>query len=258
MYFNNIHILIYLIIGLIGCAVGQFVGMTTVRLAEHKKILSKQAFKEMKVGFEAHYTSMVVISILYIALLYVCGIDYKNWYANIDLISYFFLIPAVVEALVIDIKYEIIPNRLIITILEIGMISAFTNGISNPNGISIAFDRISGLFVGGMIFLIITCIGGLVAGKEAMGMGDVKFVSVLGLFFGIKSIIVISVISFLVGAIFSIFILLFKIKKSNEYIPFGPFIAVATLISIFVPESILFNALWYFFSGEWLLKLLNR
>lgn len=258
MYFNNIHILIYLAIGLLGCLVGQVISMVSPRFAEHKDILSKQAFKEMKINFEAHYLSMITISVLYIVLLYVSGIDIKNWYANIDLISFMFLIPLVFSAFIIDIKHEIIPNRLIIIMLEIGLISAFANGIFNPNGISVAFDRISGAFVGGMIFLVITCVGGLIAGKEAMGMGDVKFISVLGLFFGIKSIIVISVISFLVGAVAGIFILLFRIKKSNEYIPFGPFIAISTIITMFVPEMILFNGLWYFFSGGWILKLLNR
>ena len=59
------------------------------------------------------------------------------------------------------------------------MISAFANGVFNPNGTSIALDRLAGMFVGGGIFLIITLIGGLIAGKEAMGMGDVKFVGVL-------------------------------------------------------------------------------
>ena len=258
MYFNNIHILIYLAIGLFGCLMGQIFGMISPRLAEHKDLFTKEAFKEMKINYEAHYLSMIVVSILYIILLFVVGIDFKIWYANIDLVAYVFLIPLIVSAFVIDVKYEIIPNRLIIFMLEIGLISAFANGVCNPNGISIAFDRISACLVGGMIFFIITCIGGLIAGKEAMGMGDVKFVSVLGLFFGIKSIIIIAIMSFLVGAIAGIFILIFKIKKSNEYIPFGPFIAISTLITMFVPEMILFNGLWYFFSGEWILKLLNR
>lgn len=72
-------------------------------------------------------------------------------------------------------------------------------------------------------------------GKEAMGFGDVKLMGALGLYFGLSNMIIITLVSFLIGAILSIILLLAKIKKSDEYIPFGPFIVIATFISIYVP-----------------------
>ena len=45
-----------------------------------------------------------------------------------------------------------------------------------------------------------------------MGMGDVKLMGALGLYFGLINTIVISVLAFLIGAIISIFILLLKKK----------------------------------------------
>ena len=77
--------------------------------------------------------------------------------------------------------------------------------------------------------------GSLVYGKEAMGFGDVKLMGALGLFFGLSNIVVITLVSFLIGAILSIVLLITKIKKSDEYIPFGPFIVIATFISMYVP-----------------------
>lgn len=68
-----------------------------------------------------------------------------------------------------------------------------------------------------------------------MGFGDVKLMGALGLYFGFPNIIVITVLSFLIGAILSIILLITKIKKTNEYIPFGPFIVIATFICMFVP-----------------------
>lgn len=91
-----------------------------------------------------------------------------------------------------------------------------------------------GMLVGGGIFLLITLIGGLIAGKEAMGFGDVKLMGALGLFFGWPNMIIISLISFLIGAILSILLLVTKKKKTSEYIPFGPFIVIATFITILV------------------------
>ena len=68
-----------------------------------------------------------------------------------------------------------------------------------------------------------------------MGFGDVKLMGALGLYFGFPNIIVITVLSFLIGAILSIILLITKIKKTNEYNPFGPFIVIATFICMFVP-----------------------
>ena len=92
-----------------------------------------------------------------------------------------------------------------------------------------------GMFAGAGIFLLITLVGGIFYGKEAMGFGDVKLMGALGLFFGLSNIIIITLVSFLIGAVLSVILLLTKIKKSDEYIPFGPFIVIATFISMYVP-----------------------
>lgn len=186
MYFNDIHIGIYLVLGLLGCIVGQISGMLNERFADHKKIFSKDTLRYLKINFEPHYIIMTITALMYLVTIYIVGIDLKNWYANIDLISYIIIIPMLISVFIIDIKHEIIPNRIVINMLEVGMISAFANGVFNPNGTSIAFDRLTGMLVGGGIFLIITLIGGLIAGKEAMGMGDVKFVGVLRITFWYK------------------------------------------------------------------------
>jgi leader peptidase (prepilin peptidase)/N-methyltransferase len=105
-----------------------------------------------------------------------------------------------------------------------------------------------GMFVGGGIFLLITLIGGLIAGKEAMGLGDVKLMGALGLYFGIVNITIISVLAFLIGAIVSILIIIARKNRDDGYIPFGPFIVLATLTTIFIPTSILYTFLMEVFS----------
>ncbi len=81
-----------------------------------------------------------------------------------------------------------------------------------------------------------------------MGLGDVKLMGALGLYFGLANIIIISLVSFLVGAILSIFLLVTKIKKTDEYIPFGPFIVIGAFISIFVPYTSLVAVLLNIFT----------
>ena len=49
-------------------------------------------------------------------------------------------------------------------------------------------------------------------------------------------------------AIISIFLLVTKIKKKSEYIPFGPFIVIATFICIFTPFEVLLSTLMTIFT----------
>lgn len=253
MYFNDIHILIYLAVGIIGCFVGQIVGQVNLRLINNEKIVEKGSLKKFKQEFVPYYSLMVLMFVLYIILLYACGIQ-KNWHSNIRIISYFLLLPLLICAFKIDWKKQVIPNRLVLTIFELGLIITFFEGIVSQAGVSFALNRFEGMACGAFVFLIITLLGGLVAGKEAMGMGDVKLMGALGLFFGMRGILIISVLAFVIGAIASIFLLLSKKKKANEYIPFGPFIVIAVVIAMLIPEEILFQALWFVFSGQWFIK----
>lgn len=238
MFINNINILYYLLVGVIGILVGQFVDWCNIRLLQYKKIFSKDFFKEYLKKIKIKYIYIIVTVILYLLIIYRYGITIKA-------IKFLILLPMLMSAFIIDYKEKIIPNRLNLTIFEIGLIFTFIEGIININ---IAIDMILGMIVGAGIFLLITIIGGLMAGKEAMGLGDVKFMGAIGLFFGWRMIIIISLVAFLLGAIIGIILIIKKNKESGDYIPFGPFIVIASLIAIYVPFEILFIALLKIFT----------
>ena len=174
---------------------------------------------------------MIITSVIYVTLIYNLGIK-ETIIANLDLIKYIILTPMLLSVFVIDYRQQIIPNRLNLTIFEVGLVFAFLYGLSD---VAITFNMLLGMLVGGGIFLLITLVGGIFYGKEAMGFGDVKLMAALGLYFGFSNIIAITLVSFLVGAILSIILLISRRKKSSEYIPFGPFIVLATFISMYVP-----------------------
>ncbi len=230
MYINDIHILYYVIIAFIGGAIGQFIDYMNKAFLNEKRILSKETFTEYKKTFKINYILILINAIAYIALLY-------KFKISLDLLRFAMLTPMLISAFVVDYKIQIIPNRLNLTMFEVGLMFAFIFGIQNLN---IAKDMLLGMLAGGGIFLLITLIGGLIAGKEAMGLGDVKLMGALGLYFGLINIIIISVLSFLIGAIISITIMLLKKGREDGYIPFGPFIVLSTGITIFVPTSTLF------------------
>ena len=231
MYLNDIHMAYYLVIAVLGMVVGQLVDWANKRLPEYKNVISKDILTEYKIKIKPNYILMLVTAILYVTLVYTYGVK-DTVVANLDLLKFLILTPMLLCVFAIDYKLQIIPNRLNLTIFEIGFIFAFLYGLSN---VAITINMLLGMLVGGGIFLLITLLGGLFYGKEAMGFGDVKLMGALGLFFGLSNVIIITLVSFLIGAILSIILLVTKIKKSDEYIPFGPFIVIATFISMYVP-----------------------
>ena len=242
MYPSNIHILFYAVVLLIGLMEGQFIDWCNKRLSNHEKVLSKKHFKEYIKGFRPNYILMIIVALINVALLY-------KFKFTLLFFKYIVLAPMLISAFCIDYKLQIIPNRLTLTIFETGLIFTFLNVIINTNlGITTLTDSLLGMLVGGGIFLFITLIGGVIAGKEAMGFGDVKLMAALGLYFGTIKIGIISVISFLLAAIISVGILIVKKKGFNDYIPFGPFIVVASFIVMFTPFSLLLKILLTIFT----------
>lgn len=235
MYINETHIGYYAIVAIIGLFVGMFVDWMNKRMPDYKKVFSKEIFTEYFEDFKPNYMLMITTAVIYVALIYFYGI-HNTFIGNLNLIKFMILTPMLLAAFVIDYRLQIIPNRLNLTIFEVGLITAFLFGLSN---VAITINMLLGMVAGGGIFLLITLIGGAIYGKEAMGFGDVKLMGALGLFFGLSNIIMITLVSFLIGAILSVILLITKIKKMDEYIPFGPFIVIGTFTRIFVPFEIM-------------------
>ena len=80
-------------------------------------------------------------------------------------------------------------------------------------------------------------------------MGDMKLLASIGIFMGLKSVLVIFVISIVLSSICGVATIIYKKinenkdKKNKEnikdmYIPFGPYIIVSTLIVLIIPAII--------------------
>ena len=175
MYINNIWVVYYLLIGLIGLVVGKLTAWANTLYVKEENLSIKKFWKTRKQVFKMQYIIMFSIAFFYILLLYFLGVP-RNFLKALDLIKFMTLIPMLVSSFMIDLKHRIIPNRLNMLIFEIGIIFTFIYGISS---IPIAKNMLLGSLTGCGIFLAITIFGGLIAGKEAMGFGDVKFMGAI-------------------------------------------------------------------------------
>lgn len=236
---NNVHILIYVVVGIIAVFVGKLVAWMNIRLPEEQKVFSKEFFSANKKGIEKNYICIILMILLYTGLLYRFGIS-KTFIQNLDLIKFMILMPILVSSFMIDLKHRILPNRLNLTMFEIGLILTFVYGINNIN---MAKDMLFGMLTGVGIFGAITLLGGIIAGKEAMGLGDVKFMGAVGLYFGVSNVAQIALLSFFIGAIVSVVVLIIRnilLKSKDEYIPFGPFLVISSIACIFLPGNTIF------------------
>lgn len=243
MYINDTHIMYYAVVAILGLFVGMFVDWMNSRLPEYKKVFTKEnkrIFYKIQTKLYINVTNISNICSTFIQLW-----NKKHIYSKFRFNKFMILTPMLLSAFVIDYKLQIIPNRLNLTMFEVGLVISFLYGLSD---VAITINMVLGMLVGAGIFLAITLIGGLVYGKEAMGFGDVKLMGALGIYFGLSNIIVITLLSFLIGAILSIVLLATKIKKMDEYIPFGPFIVLGTFISIFVPFQVIKSILMQIFT----------
>ncbi len=238
MYINDISILYYFLVGVAGMLIGQFLDWSIIRLKDNKRILCRQFFNNYLPNMQLNNKLVYSMAIINIILLYFGGL-------NLQTLEYLLLAPILVLVFVIDYKDKIIPNRLVLTIFEIGIIFTIIYGYTDFN---VAINNIIGFIVGGAIFAIITLVGTLITNKEAMGFGDVKLVAALGLVMGFPKILIIAVTSFLIGAVVSIILLILKKKKTKDVIPFGPFIVISTIVVMFIPTNILLLALLNIFT----------
>jgi prepilin signal peptidase PulO-like enzyme (type II secretory pathway) len=71
-----------------------------------------------------------------------------------------------------------------------------------------------------------------------MGMGDVKLALPLGLLLGWPDVMGAFVAAFVIGAVVGVMAIFAKRKTMQSAIPFGPFLALGTLIIFFWGEAI--------------------
>jgi leader peptidase (prepilin peptidase) / N-methyltransferase len=105
--------------------------------------------------------------------------------------------------------------------------------------INILNNLFGGILGFGIIYLIVII-------TKGMGEGDAEIAGVCGLFLGVKGILTTLFISILLGGVVASLILLFKLKDKKAEIAFGPYIAIATVIYMFLGNELLLLYLRFF------------
>jgi len=134
---------------------------------------------------------------------------------------------ALIAMSLIDIDHQILPDNIVLPMLWLGLICNQFYLFATP------IDALIGAITGYLVLWIFYWGFKLITGKEGMGYGDFKMLSMLGAWGGWQLIPLIILISSIVGVILGIAILkLRKLDYGTATIPFGPYLAIAGFIAL--------------------------
>jgi leader peptidase (prepilin peptidase)/N-methyltransferase len=160
------------------------------------------------------------------------------WYFGVgwQSVIYAALFSALLVVSYIDLDHQIIPDVITLPGIGLGVLAAVT---VLPIGF---LDSVLGLFVGGGVLLGLAWISPYLFGKEGMGGGDIKLLAMIGAFLGWKPVVLTMLIGAIVGALVGVTLITLKVLRRDQYLPFGPFLALGAIVSMFFHQE-LFD--WY-------------
>jgi leader peptidase (prepilin peptidase)/N-methyltransferase len=150
-----------------------------------------------------------------------------------------------ISLLLIDLERSILPNKLIYTGIVVALVVAGAGSIFGFEPVDIVgggFELwiVDAAIGGGVGFLILLLPGLLYRG--GMGWGDIKLAALIGFVTGFPLVLLAIFFAVIVGALTAAVLLILRRKGRKDPIPFGPFLSVAAIATMFWGNDI-FNLL---------------
>jgi leader peptidase (prepilin peptidase)/N-methyltransferase len=151
-----------------------------------------------------------------------------------------YVLAALVIASFIDLKYRIIPEEITFSgIILAPVVSLAMPFLHRPlpfPQLPEGYERVSALMacvfgglVGAGIVYWVGVIGKIIFRKDAMGMGDVKLMGMLGAFLGWKAIIFVFILGCIFGSVAGI---ISYLVTKDRYLAFGPWLALGAAVML--------------------------
>lgn len=199
----------------------------------------------------------LITGLFFLLLLYRFGISLTFFGACI-------LVSILIAASVIDLQRYIIPNKLVFPGLIIGFALMIIAAAMKRQPL-LLIPGIVGMLIGGAILYVLSIFGQAIFRKEAMGMGDVKLMAMMGLYLTtlpvlditswremiflyvprmLKLLLVVLFSSAFMGSIIGGIMMLVRRKGRRNIIPYGPFLAAGAILALLYG-----NEIWAWYRG---------
>jgi leader peptidase (prepilin peptidase)/N-methyltransferase len=163
------------------------------------------------------------LSVQYPMIEFITGIGFASLYITNVYPSFYLLFISLLVIFVADLKYQIIPDSMIV----LGIVGTLGTG----------FHLVPA--IGSFAFLYFLWI---LSRKRGIGFGDVKFAPLMGVLLGFPGVVFAFYVAFLTGALAAVILILGRKKTWKSKIAFGPFLVGGTVVAlIWQPQLI---SLW--------------
>lgn len=185
----------------------------------------------------------LITAVMFLVFFRLYGLNY-NFFSCIIFTA------GLIIATFVDIKHRIIPDEISLGGIVVGFILSLIKGfIYRPSSIVYhpSVDSLLGILIGGGIIYLTGFFFDIVYFKilkrppiqgetESMGGGDVKLLAMIGAFLGWKR----ALLTFFIAPFLGVFIgILNLVTKKDHTIPYGPFLSLGALISLFWMDKVI-------------------
>lgn len=132
----------------------------------------------------------------------------------------------------IDLEHYLLPDRLTLPGIVVGL--AFQLWRPMPG----LLDAVVGTLVGAGILILVINYWYWLRGEEGMGIGDVNMLALIGAFLGWQGVLTTLVLATASGALVGIAMLLLGRMGMRSRLPFGLFLALGGLLTLFLGEQL--------------------
>lgn len=258
------------VVFIFGLIIGSFLNVCIYRIPNKKSIISPPSSCcscNAKIKF---YDLIPVFSYLFLrGKCRECGVKISPRYMIIELLTavlflvcflvfglsgqflaYIVLTAILITISFIDIEHAIISDSIMIFGLVVGAVFIGLKFIPYPDQTLIESIKAAslGLLCGAGPLIVINIFSLIFIKRPGIGGGDIKLMGVVGLFIGMKNILLALIMGIIIAGIYSVFFLASNKKTSEKKegerynmheMPFGPFLAIGCFVSMICGQQII-------------------
>ncbi len=227
----------------IGACLGSFANVVIIRLPAGESVVKPaSACRKCKSQIPWYHNIPIISWIVLGGKCYKCKAPFSIRYPAVELVMALFFVWAYLEtglnltlverlififgavtASVIDLDHMILPDKLTLSGIVIGLIGAVINPERD------VMSAVLGMLVGGGSLWLVAYLYFVFRNREGMGGGDVKLLAWIGAVLGISAIPIVILLSSVFGAMIGLILAMRSKQGLKHAIPFGPYLVAAAL-----------------------------
>lgn len=249
------EIVLIVLFAILGLAVGSFLNVCIDRLPQNKSIVLPPShceacqhklaakdnipvFSYLRLRGRCRYCQAAIPRrIFWVELATAVIFALLYWYYRLspELAVMIFYACLFIVVFIIDLEQGLILNKVVYPGMLVALLLALYPWpwFSDSMAIRVAYAALGGA-IGFAIFLLIALVS-----RGGMGWGDVKLAALIGLATGFPLVFLAVIMGAILGGIVAVALMIAGKRKRREAIPFGPFLALATMVTLLWGSNIL-------------------